>query len=196
MVYPELKNANALLVSHNHRDHLDARWTADYLKVNSNSTFITSSQVSDSVVNVFGLPQSRVVNLLPKMNEEMVTHSANGLDIRAWWIRHGGQQSYSLVNLCFLVEVAGKKIFAHGRFGVSRNFDKIDLTSEGIDLLLVPGWCLVRSEDVAVIQEKIKPKQIVSFHLLTGYEGRKAAILKNFPDVTFWYTPYEKITLK
>ena len=53
--HAELKSANAILISHRHRDHIDAGWVAEYLKLNPEATLLSSSQATDSVVNQFGV---------------------------------------------------------------------------------------------------------------------------------------------
>lgn len=192
----ELAGADAILVSHNHRDHFDAGLVTEYLKQNRHTKLFSSSQVTSGIINHFGLPLNRVVNFLPAMNKEIVSYNQGSIKLKALWIRHGVESNLGVVNLCFIVEVSQKKIFHMGDSEIDAdNFKDIDLSNEGIDMLLAPFWYLASEEGASIIKQKVKPKQVAAFHLTKDFAKYKPDILRNFPEAIFMDEPFRKFVI-
>jgi L-ascorbate metabolism protein UlaG (beta-lactamase superfamily) len=190
-----LKGADVILVSHRHADHIDPGLVAIYMNQNPGTMFVSSAQASDSVVHQFGIKNERIVNIHPKLNEEILSTTVNGIGLKAAWMRHGNERNFGVVNLCFITNIGGRKILHLGDSEINPSiFGQVDLAAEGIDLLLAPYWWLIPEYGgPAIIKNRIKPKKIVAFHLSNNYENSKADIVREFPDVIFFDTPFLSI---
>ena len=192
--HPSLRDADLILITHRHADHIDPHLVAEYLKLNSKTKLISSSQASDSLVNQFGISNNRIVNILPKMNQELLLIPEQRVDVKAAWMRHGNERNFGVVNLCFLTKLGDKKVLHLGDSEINPDsFTTVDFSTEKIDVLLAPYWWLMGPYGPVIIKEKIKPKKIVAFHVAADYATVKDEIIKNFPDVTFFDTAFSSV---
>jgi L-ascorbate metabolism protein UlaG (beta-lactamase superfamily) len=196
--HKELDNADAILISHRHADHFYARWIADYMKRSSRTLLLSSEQVTDSVQYFYPSSKNRSINFELEVNEESVVHATTNPNLRfkVWWFRHGYWRNHFIVNLCFLVEIGGKKIMHLGDADSDAdNFEDVDLAKEKIDLLLVPVWFLQSEEGLSIIK-KINPARVGAIHMSNDNSTNKSQILKSFPKTTFFDKLFMKVEVE
>lgn len=177
-----------LLSTHIHRDHFAPSVTGRFLKRHPETRLISSEQLAKSVTDDYA-GGSAVASQVEGIVRDMRVHSreVNGVKVRAFFIFHAGStdmRTRQIENMGYLVEVGGKKILHLGDSDMLPDrFRQLDLKSMGVDIALVPYWYMADETGVQIINETIKPKQLLGIHFpRAGSPLALKEIAKNFPD--------------
>ena len=176
-------NVNLVLATHFHRDHFDAGSVAAHLRANPQATFVSVHEATELVHKEFAASapeNARIRTTTPEYGHK-VALTISEIPLQVIRLRHGKFQ-----NTGFLFTVAGKKILHLGDSdGEVSNFDVFDLEKEQIDVALVPYWYFLSAEGKRVVQEHIRARNVIAFHVSLDDDGKRDTerIRREFPAV-------------
>lgn len=186
------------LVSHIHRDHLDAQTVAQFMDLQPEVQLFSSSQVLDSVNTYRGVESNKAnVTEVPFEDGTSVTYERDGITIIAGKVAHGSSARFSRIhNLGHLIYMGGKSVLHMGDPAYGRDdIAQLLKDHETIDVALIPSWFISSYEGRAVIDEVIRPKKIVVVHVTpSDFENAKQEVKTHYPEAHVFGTPMEKLS--
>jgi L-ascorbate metabolism protein UlaG (beta-lactamase superfamily) len=173
---PPFDSVDVILVTHRHGDHFHPSSVVAHMHANPRAWLVTSAQVIDSlrgrIVNTHGVAS----RILPRTTAPGVWRSeiVNGVTVHLLGIPHGGQRHRAVEHLGFIVEIGGRRVLHVGDSDTNeRAFAPFRLDTARIDVALLPQWMVTSDEGRRTIEQWIKPRQVVAFHVGEG-EGTRA----------------------
>jgi L-ascorbate metabolism protein UlaG (beta-lactamase superfamily) len=157
-----------VLVTHRHGDHFHPAPMAAHLLANPRATLVTSQQVIDSLRAIPAgrtLPASRWLarTTAPGTRRREVV---NGVAIELLGLPHGGARHRHVEHLGYIVELGGRRVLHVGDTDVSdAAFAPFRLDTARIDVALLPAWMMTSESGRRVIEQRIRPRQIVAIHM-------------------------------
>ncbi|MFY0591726.1 MBL fold metallo-hydrolase [Roseivirga sp.] len=191
---------DVVLTTHFHRDHFEANITGNFLKEHQESALLSSNQIKDEL-------QSKYVDY-SSIEKRVKAHARgvstlkeeiNGVTVYSFFMYHaGGERTKSIENMGFIVEVGDKKILHLGDSDMNpERFREVDLAKYEIDIALVPYWYMTSDAGIDIINNSIKPKQLIGVHYPKA--PSKTAldeIMKNYPKARVFKEAMESFSMK
>ena len=159
-------NIEILLFTHHHSDHFDPESTALFLKQHQNTVVISSPEVITGLKDQFSqLENGRLIRQdIPFGGTG--SFQIPGLTIQSLAMQHDGKEYQDVLNLAYLIEAAGKKIFHLGDAKpIAENYLHFNLIAQNIDLLLAPFPYIGLPSSRQLIEKYIQPQKIAAIHL-------------------------------
>lgn len=177
-------NIDFCLVTHTHADHFDPSMTIRMLENHIETTFISTAQAYDSLSSE--LEKSTYADRVKSLNEGVVSHQQDksGITIQSFFAEHIGENNKNILNLCFMINIAGKKILHMGDSDTKMElFDKSGLYGIAFEVAFVPVWMLLSEEGKEIITKHVNTKQLVAIHFPNvGGEMMLKGIQQQYPD--------------
>jgi L-ascorbate metabolism protein UlaG (beta-lactamase superfamily) len=163
-------DADLLLFTHHHGDHFHPAPVVAHLRANPRARLVASAQVLDSLRHLVSPNDALWGRLLPRTTPigRRTVEVVNGVRIELLGLRH-----HTLEHLGFIVELGGRRILHVGdNDGTPADFEPLRLTDAQIDVALLPDWMLTSEQGRRAIQQFIRPKQVIAFHVMVGQNER------------------------
>lgn len=157
---PPFGGVQVALATHQHADHFDAATVADFLKNNPKAWFVAWKPVAELALRA-GAPPDRVRSSATETRESL---EANGIKLDVVRLSHGQGRSADL-NVGYIIHIGGKKVFHAGDAEPeAKNFERVGLSSEKIDVALVPYWYVWDHDLGLKVIHALAPKHTVLIH--------------------------------
>ncbi|MEO9965253.1 MAG: MBL fold metallo-hydrolase [Reichenbachiella sp.] len=184
----DFKNVKVAMVTHAHGDHVSSTSVNRFLTANPDAFVVVPSGLTNSISS-----QPQLSDLAP-VRGSSAEEIYDGIKVKVLHMRHFdlfGNDFSTVDNYGYLVEIGGKKILHLGDVFYSKeNFESFDLTSENIDVLLIPTFnALLTSANKDLIDEYISPTNIIGLHLPTS--TIKSVVNNIYPDARVFKTSLE-----
>ena len=194
---PPFDNIDMILATHIHPDHFNPKSVTQCLIHNPNSVLISTPHAAQFIA-FDSVNYSKIKHQVKaeKLNiHESTIVSYNGIKVQIFRTYHSNNNTRDQ-NYMYLITINDKKIFHEGDSENSlETFKKLGLDKESIDIALVHGWFAFEPETRKIINEYLKPNQIVLMHIpkaeLDSYFNRIDEIKKYFPNVTIFRNSME-----
>ena len=96
----------------------------------------------------------------------------NGITVELLGLPHGGHPGVE--HLGYIVELGGRRVLHVGDTDTGEaSFAPFRLDTARINVALLPQWMVLSNEGRRVIEQWIRPRQVVAFHVGTN-EGQRA----------------------
>lgn len=195
---PPFDGVTAVLVSHNHADHVQLRSLERYLRANPEAILMTSQQVARALkesAQDFASIQRQVnpVRAVPgtpsRLEQEEVA-------IEFLVLGHAGNQKEEIVNYGHLIEMGGLRILHVGDADPSAaNFAAYHLAEKAIDIAIVPYWFLGSPEALRTLREEIHPRKVIACHVPPSeLEKVRERVERDLPGVILFQKAFESRT--
>lgn len=194
---PPFDHIDAILVTHKHIDHFDAGLVSEFMQKHTETVLICPGQVADMLsphqdYNIFS---ERVYSLRSEIPFDTLL-TVNGITIRSCRINHG---AYMVTD-----EKTGQTENIHKNvenYGFQVSFDGFTFlhTGDGSagDIQLFTNYCLggqhcdlaffdrtfMRPEGMKIINEVLKPDNLVFMHLEPGRKEYYQSVIKDIPGI-------------
>ena len=191
------ESVEAVLVTHIHRDHFEAKTAGKFLSMHEESQLLSSIQTQEELKNQyegFSGIESRIIAI--EKNTITTRHEVNGITVYGFFINHaGGDRMSHIQNMAFLVEVNGKRILHVGDSDIDLpRFESLNLTQYQIDVALVPYWYLSDDTGQQIVKDAINAQQNIGIHYPKApSEMALKEIEKNFPEAIVFQKTLEKL---
>ena len=211
---PPFDRVNAVLATHIHNDHFDARPVFDHLRHNSGATFISSPEAVAKVRAVdpaaTAAMAARLVAVDPAPATRVRVATAGAATIYALGLPHGVRERVP-INVGWVVDVGGRRIMHVGDGDVTpAEFPKLQLGEMGIDVALLSAHYLTQPDLADVVRRVIRPRTIVVIHgpplggdppgLLDRFRGGWDAVMQNvrkrFPEAHAFSRQSETLVIR
>ena len=150
------------MATHKHRDHFSRKLSAQFLLNNPSSALVGSSQITDS------LQLHSNVNTIT-YNTEVSQYIIDDVKISAFKIGHAGKTRHSSIqNSAFVIEINGIKILHVGDtdWDIAEETMRLhQLSSQGVDIAVLPYWMLYSQKNIDRIKELISPVKVIATHI-------------------------------
>lgn len=166
-------NIDIMLFTHKHDDHFNAPLVCNYITNRKNKdTKIIMTEQSKELLDKEHFFDEQSFGIIPidievgKKDEIQL----NGVKIKMYSMSHEGKLFNNIRNIVFLIEIDGKKILHTGDAAPSNeNYDMFSamFIEEEIDLLIAPFLYLNMEIGHRIIDERIKPKEVIITHVPT-----------------------------
>jgi L-ascorbate metabolism protein UlaG (beta-lactamase superfamily) len=175
-VLSKLRNATspfdhltAMLITHNHADHINPFYTVQHLQNDSMCTLIGSPQVNTLLKTTIGYNQisNRVIEI-PAGNS-LVDTSIQNTTFKIVPLPHSDNPTKDIQNRGFILNIGGFKIFHCGDAASTnlQDYQKLNLSDEKIDIVFLPTWFFDNGSGNKgrEIINYLAPKAIVMMHI-------------------------------
>lgn len=187
--YPGFTRIEAVLATHNHKDHASPKLLGDFIKYNKNALIITSSQIKKEVTSsqeITDLPtSSRIREVLPNGAPSSVKYK--GIMLRGINGGHTNKEKHSSIeNVVFFLNFDNYNVLHLGDSDWStakKSLKNLGVKSTPIDIAILPYWMLLEETSVDLIKSTINPKQIIASHIPPNFSKKQQKeILANHPN--------------
>jgi len=169
---------NIVLSSHCHRDHFYAPFVSKYMKNNNISFFLSTKQSIDRLKenDTYANYSKRVYDMSPKYYSKK-RFEKDDIKITSYRLSHSKYmvkdkktgEKYNkhsdIINVGFLIEIDGIKIFHSGDSSYESSYEKYNLNKEKIDIAFLTPAFLVKDKGIDIINNNLKPKNIIFMHI-------------------------------
>lgn len=197
---PPFDNLTALLITHNHLDHINPAYTIEHLRNDSNTTIICPAQVHDLLksTNGYSTISERVVEI-PFHNSTPADTSVQNIQLKIISLPHSDDSAGDIQNLGYLFTLDGLKIFHCGDANSDdiSDYQNTNLSEEKIDLAFLPKWFFDSGNAGREIINYLNPKNIIIMHVNSdrvNYYQNLINNLNGLPPVYILKTPLEIIS--
>ena len=165
---PPFDKVRVLLVSHVHGDHFHPESVGMHLRSNPKATLVSDAQKAADIARGYSAHESiraQVHEATPEWKQTAV-YEKDGIRVRLFGMKHGGDRWWWMKNLGHIIEIGGKKFFHFGDADMTEeNFAAFNLPAEKIDVAFVPNWFLLSEEGRRIVREGIAPKSVIAVHI-------------------------------
>jgi len=205
---PPFARIDALLVSHDHHDHLDPALVQAFLARHPETTLVSTGAICATVAAAGGAA-ARMRRIKIDLGASAV-ESVAGMAVKAARVKHQGDPGPPLPflptacagtmteNLAWLVTIDGRKILHVGDAITDLNVEtyrRLGLPAERIDVLFLEYFDF-SGATAAFVKNELKPRYIVAMHVpTTGGEKNLAKFRKTYPNAIVFTKPLEARTL-
>ena len=178
-----------MVFTHDHPDHYSERWTRRFLKGHPNTEFISP------IADFSGRERVHV------LNAEEEDFRFRGINVHCGRLLHDGQEYAGIPNYGFIFEIDGYRILTLGDATFDRKSIAAFVGGREIDLALMNFPFITLHRGREIVNEVIRPKQVIAYHLpyeekdREGYiRATKGAIRRNtvLPRTTMLYEELQK----
>jgi len=189
-------NLDLITVSHEHLDHVSTDILGEHLLCNTEALVLCDSIVANAFEEFaqYSLVKGRVLQSNPPENSSS-SDTIHDITIKIFQFHHGRSNFYNIMNLAFLLDLNGTKIFhagdAQGEY--PEELESLNLEEENIDIAFLHVDFMYASVDGRVsdglekVLQYIDPKNIVLVHNKPSYlDGGYVVVdsVKNrFPNI-------------
>jgi L-ascorbate metabolism protein UlaG (beta-lactamase superfamily) len=165
---PPFDRVNAVLATHIHNDHFEARPVFEHLKNNAGTMFISSTEAVRQVRAVDATTSRamtpRLIGIDPPRAQRVRVATAGGATIYALGLPHGDRDDLP-VNVGFVVDIGGRRVMHVGDGDVSpAEFASFRLGELGIDVALLSPHYLTNPGMREAVRRDIKPTTVAVIH--------------------------------
>jgi L-ascorbate metabolism protein UlaG (beta-lactamase superfamily) len=196
-----------VLITHIHYDHFNPDATLKYMAA-SDAAIICPEQVATQLTGAPGF-RDRILAVTPAWRQSRQM-TAGGFDVKVMRLKHGPyyvtnkqtgerhDRHAKIENLGFLVTMGGRSFFHIGDSGLDdpTEYPPAEMPKNGVDVLFAGSlfWGAV-AEREPLVNEVIRPKNIVAMHLAPNQSPKRTAAHKlAFPNVAVFKKPFENRT--
>lgn len=158
-----------ILVSHRHLDHFHPRAVARFLAHSRRARLISSSQVVSAVRQASGKrppPWLDRTEAVPGTPGARTVRHIGALEVTLVGMRHARPEHRHIHNLAHVIRLGGMKVLHVGDADrARRNFARLQLRPGEVDVALLPYWYFLSRSGRALIDEVLRPRFLVAFHL-------------------------------
>ena len=158
------------LVSHAHRDHVQARVAARFLAANRGAAMVSSPQVLNGLAAFLKdkpAVQSKLFPIVLAAGEsESFDLQPADASIQFMNLPHAGDGKSDVHNYAHLIRIGEFRVLHLGDAEVKRElFEPFDFSEQEIDVAFVPSWFFASAEGAAIIDEMIQPRITIACHI-------------------------------
>jgi len=161
-------SVDLILVTHRHGDHFHPAPVAGHLLANAGAVLLTSAQVIDSLRG--SLPQGH--RLTPRLMARTTPPGTRrrevvgGIAVDLLGLPHDGFRHRKVEHLGYIVELGGRRVLHVGDAKLDEStLAPFRLDTARIDVALLPHWVVTSESGRRMIEQWIRPRQVVAFHL-------------------------------
>jgi L-ascorbate metabolism protein UlaG (beta-lactamase superfamily) len=175
---PPFDRVNLVLVTHRHGDHFHPAPVVSHLVANRGAILLTSAQVIDSLrgripVAASGLPARLLARTTAPGSRQRAV--VNGIGVELLGLPHGGRRHRAVEHLAYIVELGGRRVLHVGDADLTEaTLSPFRLDTARIDVALIPYWAITGREGRRLVEQWIRPKHVVAFHVGEGAEIERA----------------------
>ncbi|HYJ88676.1 MAG TPA: MBL fold metallo-hydrolase [Pyrinomonadaceae bacterium] len=170
-----------ILVTHIHGDHFHPLSVGLHLQNNPKARLVSSEQIAEGVKKEFGgfsTIESRIERVAHEWKRK-VALNVSGINLKGLGLKHSGANFSWIQNLGYVVELNGAKILHIGDADMTEeNFSSLGLVEEKIDVAFIPYWFLLSNTGRAIVQNHIRPKQVIAVHISPAEAAQVAEQVK------------------
>ena len=160
-------NVGVLLSTHVHRDHFEVAVTGKFLTAHPETQYFSSEQIQNELekeYESFASIKGRVQGFV--RDEKMHDSNSDGVKVKSFFVYHaGGERTKEIENMGFIIEVGGKRILHLGDSDMLlERYKALNLAQYDIDVALVPYWFMTSDAGQDIIENYIKPKNLIGIH--------------------------------
>lgn len=186
------------LVTHRDSDHFYAPYVIDFLKNHSETQFISSGQVTESLLNESNI-KKQIISISKEIGG-MVDTTIGNIPIKIYRVKHlGDTLGNRSTNLAYLITLNNLKILhiGDGPFDFNKSYyEEFHLDKEKIDILFLEYFGQSDAKK-QFVREVINPKYIIVKHLPPNeVETESKNFLNTYPNAFVFKTPMESKTFK
>jgi L-ascorbate metabolism protein UlaG (beta-lactamase superfamily) len=191
---PPFDNVDVILTTHDHADHFSASMISQYMVINPDTIFVSTSQA----VNKLPDHINRSVAMDPS-SETSISTQANGIQIQGIYISHGkpavGEEE--IFNNGYVVTIGGIRVLHTGDISRIQDIREMGFADQHIDLAFIPHVYLTSEIYASLINDAIGTKCLFPIHYqYTQPEFDKNLIRNNYPEAIIfsremesWFMP-------
>ncbi len=158
---PPFDGVEVVLATHQHADHFDAASVAEFLKNNPKAVFIAWKPVAELALKAGAAPD----RVRSSATEERESFEVNGIRVDMLRLSHGQARGGDM-NVGYVVHIGGKKVFHPGdAWWEAKNFQRVGLPAEKVDVALIPYWYVEESEPGVAVVKELAAKKVVMIHV-------------------------------
>jgi len=210
---PPFDRVNAVLATHVHNDHFEARPVFEHLKHNAGATFVSSTEAVRQVRAVDAVATramaARLIGIDPPKAQRVRIATAGNATIYALGLPHGGRDDVP-VNVGFVVDIGGWRVMHVGDGDVSpAEFASLRLGELGIDVALLSPHYLTNAGLRDAVRRDIKPTTVAVIHgpplgrepglldrLRGGWDGVARDVRREFPNARLFTRQGETLVVR
>lgn len=190
-------NLSLALVTHAHPDHLSPQHLAKMLFTQKELKCVSSPQTIDSVrvvMDDFSMVEKRLLAF--PTSRSWKSASLDGITLEAAYARHPGKANARVMDVIFVLNMAGKKIIHLGDADMNPDrFDELNLEYDEFDVAFVPFWYLSSFYGGELVNKYIKAKKIVAVHMPDKVNQETIGKIKKFvPQAIIFENPGQTVT--
>ena len=173
----EYADVDAVLVTHWHEDHFDAKAVAAHLVNNPRAVLISSPEVVSRVhAQAPALPADRLRGLAPEPGGVARTEVA-GVTVHVLRVRHNPTRRLPEQHVAFLVGTHTPVLHVGDADPAADNFAALD-SLPPVAHAVLPFWYVLDDASRAMVASAIRPRHIVAVHVPPVDAGRVARTLR------------------
>ena len=197
---PPFDNIDLILVTHEHSDHFNPKIVKYVMSKQKKAVFIAPHNAVEllKIVKLSGqdkILESQIREVNIKFGD-VIELSENGIDLKILGLDEGD----GMLNLGFLININGKKLYHQSDIGQDLNVDyfkSAHLEKENVNVMFVDSR--FRSNPVwqNIIKQYIKPKNIIAMHIQpASFDSVSKEIKERYPDVIIFEKPMQSRVFK
>lgn len=190
-------HVDLILVTHDHSDHFSPSMVADYMTVNPDAIFVSTSQAAERLEPLVDNFSSRVISLDPRTGDPKSTE-VNGIQVKAIYMSHGvSPDEQEIYNNAYVVTLNRITFFHTGDIARLADILPYHLEQQNIDFAFIVNFYMQNRKDSDVIESGIAANYLFPIHysfttpafnaekILAGYPG--SVIFEK--ELDYWVMP-------
>ena len=168
-----LKNIDYILISHDHRDHLDKKSLKLLVKNNPNAEILAGLKMDKRFNKMIGSPKMQLAGWYQQYNTDASKIKIYFLPARHWSSRNLFDTNKHLWG-SFVIQTDDRKIYFSGDTGYDSHFKEVGTLFNGIDICIMgigafkPEWFMSPNHispcDAVKASNEMKAKQFIPMH--------------------------------
>lgn len=158
---PPFDRVSHVLFTHAHPDHFDSTLACEFIK--RYQPYVVFDQQQARALDDCEITRCTKI---PAGENAMHAVSLNGEDsLRVFAIRHSGKEYEHVTNLCYLLQLEGKRILVLGDADFDPDYFYRMAGGEPIDLLIANPLFLIVPKGRQALFEALRAKQVAIYHM-------------------------------
>ena len=197
---PPFDNIDLILVTHEHSDHFNPKIVKYVMSKQKKAVFIAPHNAVEllKIVKLSGqdkILESQIREVNIKFGD-VIELSENGIDLKILGLDEGD----GMLNLGFLININGKKLYHQSDIGQDLNVDyfkSAHLEKENVNVMFVDSRFRSKPVWQNIIKQYIKPKNIIAMHIQpVSFDCVSKEIKEKNPDVIIFEKPMQSRVFK
>ena len=156
---------SAILTTHWHEDHFDAKAVGAHLTRSSGTRLISSAEIIERVRSTLpSVPAARVVAVTPAAGASVAVPIDGGIRVHVLRIRHNDARRMPEQHVGFLIQGTRTVLHVGDADPTPANFALLKKLPK-VDLALLPYWFVLNAKNREFVAASIAPERIVGMHL-------------------------------